>query len=304
MRRIHGECLGHDFETFREDQRGTPFEGHQWLCELRDSAPELNITTKVVQNCVVDGRPRATFPISAATALSAEELRLKQAAAAARENEKQAAVAKVRADAAHATALQRYPELLASTRAKGNGHRIVFGIILGEQWLGVQDLVECELLSYPRSASTPTSIPFCSHGEAPGRDGKRWAVTADIDETRFDTSWVAFVGGGNGAVEVGVLPDGTVGRIRFRTYRAGDSSQKVVAALASKFGNGFSSKRINWDDGSFSYIHEWKLDSLTVVFHEVEVGLEGAGGRGRVSIFTPAWDKAMQDEERSKPPKL
>lgn len=263
---INGKCAGHVFET---PKIGGPIEEIN-VCRLQELPGQM-----FIGDCIIDGRHR----LGATTIADGDPNSQSQADAEILVKQRTEAPAK-------------YPDLVASARAKSKADPVFLGIILGEQW-NRQNVNDCS----DRGWSTHNSIPFCSYppDEAnTSHAGKSWTDCVVIDKNSFDTSWIGssstidyskvqqydglaglIVGmtALNMAVSdaeaeakkesckvyVSVLPDGTVGKVSMLTSTQSAEAEKVLSLLIKKYSNQYST-----NGGR----RQWTLPGMTVSYLE------------------------------------
>ncbi|MBX3324743.1 MAG: hypothetical protein U0223_00260 [Nitrospira sp.] len=296
---ITGKCAGHVFEN---PKIGGPLEEIN-VCRLQDLRNQMWIG-----DCIIDGRWR-----SGATSITYDPKTVEAAQAAAEVRTKM-----------QAEAPAKYPDLVASARARSKADPVFLGIVLGEQW-NKQNVNDCS----ERGWSTHNSIPFCSYpaDEAnTSHAGKSWTDCVVIDKSSFDTSWI----GSSSAIDyskvqqydglaglivgmtalnmavsnaeaeakresckvyVSVLPDGTVGTVSTLTSTQSAEVEKVLSLLIKKYGDQFSTN---------GWRHQWTLPGLTVSYHERAERADGSSSvLGGLEISTAA--VAREAQRSSKP---
>lgn len=292
---INGTCAGHVFEN---PEIGGPNEEVN-VCRLQDLGDQM-----FIGDCIIDGKLRR----GAFTITNAGTNPRVQAAAG--------ALAKQRAEAP-----VKYPQLVASARAKSKADPVFLGIILGAQW-DAQAVNDCSMSGW----STRNSTPFCSYwaDEKKPEIGQSWKTCVVIDKNSFDTSWIgsplADLAGVQAEglaglivgmtalnmavseaeaeakkerckVDVAILPDGTVGKVSMITSARSADVEKIVKQLMTKYGDQFSTK------GQHS---QWVLPGLTVSY--LERAERADGGDSMLGFLEISTSAAVSEKRKSSKP--
>jgi hypothetical protein len=196
-----------------------------------------------------------------------------------------------------------------------------FGIVLGGQWINAQDMNNCSASGW----SKRNEIPFCvrSNMDDGAAASERWNACVQVDGQRFDTSWVASAVGvpqssGNGLMDglsaifaligisdtcqvtVGVLPDGTVGRVAAMVGSSPEAKRILLDQLTTKYGQKSQSRTKEWTSGERTTVRAWLLGDVSIEYDEqVETMAGTAFDGGRVEFVTPAWQQAVAIERKA-----
>jgi hypothetical protein len=219
--------------------------------------------------------------------------------------------------AANVKASQPYSSLFARVQ-NAKPDMTVFGIVLGGQWAGVQDVNDCQKPGW----ALGSAVPFCTPAADAPKPATRGTTCVTISNgSNFDTSWVgtqigvpesdgslvsSFAAGfialaaisDRCRITVGVLASGEVGFVAIPTSRRGDAVRTIVKQLTAKYGPQYRSRTESWTNGQKTGVLTWSLPGLEVVYTEQEENNSGtAFDGGSIVITTSAWTNAIQAEK-------
>lgn len=195
-----------------------------------------------------------------------------------------------------AALIKRYQSLVENARSERNVDPVVFGIVLGAPWRNLQDIEDDH--RWDESDTMPFGVDY--HKDTPTAldraQGPRFR--AYLNYNKFDTDWIR-----DNYVVVSTLNNGAVGSIDIKTYVY--DLEKPLEILREKYGNNFTSQRVEWQFSNPTYRYTWVFKDFSIVYDQIYKDLThdlrcNDDGCGRVLFFTPAWTAESKAAERSK----